>query len=181
VTDGVHDWRCICGLGWEAIEHLRRLSLTGGRWRGNPSSLDPWDQWCRENLPAGKAGIVYSADDGILRSFTEPGSLGCWAKVEHKGRAAKLGRADLDTLRAVSAPGRALHPLVVTSDADVPTALYHWPHPCRSCGAPGPVPRASSTVTVTVIQPKGRSTVLPMHPDRLRSYLMLYLQHRAER
>lgn len=173
-------WRCcVDGLGWDDPEHVRRLQVTGGQWRGHPARLDPWDQWCREQLPNGHAGIVYCADDGILRSFdpARADDLGLWCKVEAKSHMAAPTWADMHTLRAVKR-GVALAPLVIRFDGDVPTRLYHWPEPCPACGAPGALPESSSKLTITVVgsyrQPR---TTKVVRPDRLRDYLLAYFQH----
>ena len=176
----LRQWSCICGRRWDSDEHIRKLNLTGGRWRGQPFSLDPWDQWCRENLPNGHSeGVVYCADDGILRSFN-PGrrdDLGMWSKVEAKSRWAEPTWADIQTLRTVQR-GQALWPLIVRYDGDVPTRLHHWPKPCGDCGAPGPIPEPSHQVIVykigTYRQPKVTAKV---PPEDLRGYLLRYFQH----
>lgn len=175
----VREWQCICGLEWSEVEHVRRLSITGGRWRGRASSLDPWDQWCRENLPAGHNGVVYCADDGILRTFdpTVRDDLGLWCKVEAKARLAEASSADRHTLRAVCR-GRALRPLIVRYDADVPTPLRHWPVACGGCGAPGPRPEPSTVVIVEVIAGyRSPRLIKRLRPEQLRGWLLRYFGH----
>jgi hypothetical protein len=174
-----HVWSCICGRPWNSDEHTRKLNLTGGRWRGDPFRLDPWDQWCREQLPNGHCGVVYCADDGILRSFNpnRKDDLGMWAKVEAKSHMAEPTWADIQTLRAVKR-GTALSPLVIRYDSDVPTQLHHWPTPCTGCGAPGSVPQPSTTVVVNIIGGyRCPSRTVKMRPAGLRPYLLAYFQH----
>ncbi len=173
-------WRCYCGLDWYAPEHQRRLNLTGGRWRGEPYSLDCWDQWCRENLPRGDEGVTYCLDDGILRSFDpkRPKDKGLWCKLELKARRAQVRRADQRTLEAV-AQGSPLSHLLVTIDGDVPTPLRHWPISCSCCGAPGQRPEPSTEVVVTIYGVGRRPTIniKRLAPGALNGFLLTHLGH----
>lgn len=173
-----HQWSCVCGLPWFAPEHLRRLSLTGGMWRGHPSQIDPWAQWVREQLPHSRNGVVYAADDGYLRCFdpTRRDDLGECAKIEAKSHFnGDIPHKDIQTLRAIT-NGVTLRPLVVTFDGAVPTHLTHWPTACPCCGAPGPRPTSSAHVTVYVVEPH-KTTPKRMRPEALRPYLLTYFQH----
>lgn len=174
-----HAWVCICGRDWGSQVHLDKLALTGGRWRGQPYALDPWDQWFRENMPQGHKGIVRNGDDGIVRTHDpgKPDGAGAWALVEAKSRMAEPTFADECTLRVVSR-GVALRPLLVRFDGDVPTFLRHWPKPCGDCGAPGPVPRPSTLVVVQIFggyrEPRKTKRI---EPEALRGELLRYVQH----
>jgi hypothetical protein len=182
-----HLWRCAMdGLEWRELEHQRRLSLTGGLWRGHPASMDPWRQWCRENLAHSRNGIVYCADDGIIRSY-QPGSadLGYWLAVEHKAHSDfNLRRLtkDVQTLRATMVPGRASRPVLIACDRDVPSPLAHWPAPCPACEAPGPKPEASERVVVYIIGAPGqdheREEFTRPTSVQLRRWLYGFMQHK---
>jgi hypothetical protein len=176
-----HRWTCIGdGQDWFATEHLRKLSLTGGIWRGHPAAIDGWDQWVRENLPHAHNGVTYASDDGYLRSFDSANrsDLGLFASVEAKSHwtpDSRIPHKDIQTARAMLAGGRILPALFVCFDGDVPTNLYHWPRACPSCD--GPVrPRSSSRITVYVVGAKTTDRKV-LRPDELRGYLMRYMQH----
>lgn len=89
-------WPCICGADWPSCPHGAR------RWRGHPGIVRPFDQWCSERLPTGKAGTVKMDADALIRGYDPEGTdpRGAVLGIEVKGFSETLSYAERLTLEA---------------------------------------------------------------------------------
>lgn len=115
-------WRerpCICGSpDWEQCSH------GATQFRGHPSTVDPYAQWIRENLPSSQDGITHIDDDHVVGNFQDH-RLGYNTIVSVKSHGKGFGDKEVLTMqRHMEQPRRCVH---LSMDGNTPGKLNHYP------------------------------------------------------